>query len=531
MLSSIRKSSKNIFVRIILFLVALSFFSFGGMQFWNNNSSEDLVYFSKAPSISADEFYKSRAKEIENLQSQSKINITPEIANDLGINSIVLRRLINTYMINYIAGQYDYDISDDFIIKYIKKIPYFQGQNGNFDAAKFRSYFNNSPVGEKRFLNSTRQDLIVHTILDVFHDSFKAPDIMVDNLSEYLAQTRVVDLFEMKLNGKPSKYIKPDFSNSDFESFYQKNQNMFIVPESRSFSYLKSDKQFLKKKLIVSEGELKQYFEENKNDFAGKDYQSVKKEVREAYSQERLDNLMFELAKNLESDVSNGLNLEEISKKYELPIYSVKSISAVEMNSSKEFEYAQISDLVFEMSEGEISYPVEIHDHNELMIVHLNSIKHSRQKQLNEVKEDIKNELIKRSISLQNIQIFEDVRKNYVATDKSNVQKLKSKNISLLLNKSFIREDLRDENKLPAKLLDSIFLLRNNESTKIVVDGQKAYFAYLKNIKLNKARMNKIREKSHNRFSVIIQDGIFDELINYSTKKNDMKIDNSKIGL
>ena len=108
------------------------------------------------------------------------------------------------------------------------------------------------------------------------------------------------------------------------------------------------------------------FFEENKSEFTEKDYASAKKQVREIFSRDKLEELTNEFARNLEEDVTSGLTLQEIAKKYELKVSSIQNISLADMNSSSMPELIELSDTIFEMIEGELSYPIEVADKNEI---------------------------------------------------------------------------------------------------------------------------------------------------------------------
>ena len=98
--------------------------------------------------------------------------------------------------------------------------------------------------------------------------------------------------------------------------------------------------------------------------------------------------------------------------------------------------------------------------------------------------------------------------------------------IKLMANKSISRADLPVENSLPAGLLKELFDLKINESTSLSFssDGKYAYFALVKQIKNNNIIAKKIRDNSQDHFKEVIKEGVLQELINYLTIKNNMKI-------
>lgn len=523
MLTRIRKGTDSILVKIILGFIAFSFVGIGGASFIGGNSRGNIVLFDKVDSISMEDFQVAKAKEIDALQRQNGINLTDENIAELGLDNSVLRRLINESMIKYLASYYDFDTSEEFVIKFVKNTPFFKDQNGEFDLSIFKGVFRNSQNREDEYLESIKKHLVTTTLLDIFMDSFNPPKMMTENMVNYMAETRVVDLLSIDLSYKPNSYKPKILEPEQLEDFYENNQGLFVIPEIRSFDYVKADRTFLAKKLKISESELKQFFEENNDEFTAKNYASAKKQVREALTSEKLEELSNELAKNFEEDVSSGLTLQEIAQKYELKVSSVKDMSLSDMNASTVAEHIELADNVFEMIEGEVSYPIEIADKNEILLINLKVITQSRQQSFAEVEKDIKSLLEKRVLAIFNVQQLEEVQKNYNPKT-VNRNSLKAKGISILAGKSFTRAELPLQEKLPVELLKAIFITSADGSTQLVGDMQKAYVAYVKNVSNSKVKASAIRKESGDHFSNIIKEGLFQELITHLTQKNNIKI-------
>lgn len=523
MLTKIRKSSDSLIVRIILGLIALSFVGIGGASFIGGNSAGDVVSFSNTESISMESFQMARSKEIDTIQRQNGINLTEENIAELGVDISVLRRLINESMINYLAKYYEFDISSEKVIGFVKKTPYFRNQDGEFDLSVFKAAFQNSPAKEEEYLASIKKHLITNSLLSVFMDSFVSPKIMVENMVNYMSETRVADIFFIDLENKPKDYKPENIPTEQLEHFYKENSSLFVVPELRGFGYLKADKKFLEKKMNITNAELKQFFEENKEEFGTNNFTKAKKQVREEMSRERMEELANELARNFEEDVSSGLTLQEIAQKYEIEVSYAEGMSMSEMNSSDIDEYAEISDSVFEMVEGEVSYPIEVQDQNKILLVELKTITPSAQRSFSDVKKDIKSMLEKRELAFENVKIIEEIQKNF---DPKLVQKnlLKNKGVTSISNVQFTRGELPLEDKFPPQLLKNIFATSKDNTTPLVSDGKKVYFALLKNVKTDRNKAKKIKENSGDHFSNVIREGVFQELLTHLTQKNQMQL-------
>jgi|GEM_PF-881129 len=523
MLARIRKGSDSLFIRIILALIAFSFVGVGAAAFVGGNSRGNIVEFTKAPAISMEEFQLAKAQQVDALQRENGVNLTEENIAELGIDRSVLTSLINDSMVKYLASYYDFDISEKKLIDLIKTLPTFKNQNGEFDLATFKAAFRGSPRREEEYLASIKKNLITSMLLDSFAGSFYVSKTMTENMIDYMSETRTLDILSIDLDYKPKNYKAKKLEKEQLEEFYKGNQTMFIEPELRSFSYLKADEKFLSKRLELPESELKQYFEENIDDFAGAKYTKVKKQVRQELKKNKLEELVNELAKNFEEDVASGLTVQEIATKYDLKLMSVNSMSIDALNSSAKPEYAELADNLFEMMEGEVSYPIEVQDQNAILLAAIDSVTPSRQLAFDEVVKQITYTLTKRALALENVKRLEDVQKNY-DPKKISSKTLNAKGISYLANKSFTRAEAPLNEKFPSALLEAAMSYKAKTSTMLIGDGKKAHFAYVKHIKNNKTKAKKIKENSEVYFANIIKDAMFQELISHLIQQNEMQV-------
>ncbi len=524
MLAKIRRGSNSLIVRIILILIALSFVGAGAASFLGGNSRGDVVLFEDAEPISVEEFHLAKAREVDTIQRQNGISLTDEQVAELGIDNNVMRRLITDAMVKYLAKTYDFDVSEEKIISYVKKTPYFRNQAGEFDLSVFKAAFDNSPRKENEYLTSVRDQVIYSSMASIFMDSFVPSSALKDNMVDYMAETRAADLISINLDHKSKNYKNPDITSEQLGKFYESNKVLFVIPELRSFDYIVADANYLKKKLQISDAELEKYFNENRDDFSSDSFAKAKKQVREVFVQEKMEELASELAKNLEEDVSSGLNIAEIAKKYNISLQSQKDISFADMNSSKKVEQVELADSVFELIEGEVSYPIEIQDQNNIMLVELKSITHSRQQELSEVEGEVKKILNQRILAFENAKTLEEFKKSYDPKKKQNKSTLKAKGIVVVSNQQYTRAELPMQDKLPPELLKSMFDVKKGEVSQIVSDGKKLYFAYIKSVQSNKAKAKKIKENSEEHFASVIKDGIFHELIAHLASKNKMQV-------
>ena len=524
MISKFRKGADSLFVRIILGLIALSFVAVGGTSLVKSSSSGDVISFSKTESISFEKFHYAKKKEIELIQKQNGIHLTEENIAEFGVDNAVLKKLVNESMIDYLAKYYEFDISDEKVIAFVKETPFFNNSKGEFDLSLFKNTFNNSPVREQEYLNGMKRRFIASVVLGIFKDNYHTSKILRETIVNYMAETRTVDLFSVDMSYRPFDYRASKYSQEELNQYYLENKTAFMQPPSRSFEYIKADKKFLEKRINISDNDLKTYFDENKDEYNGKKFLEVKKQIKDLLRGEKLIEVSGEIAKNFEEAVSSGLTLKEIANKYSLPLKSVKDITLSKMIENEEEEYAKLADNVFEMNEGEVSYPVEIPATSEIMLVSVKSILQGRQREFKDVEKLIIDILEKRDLANYNMKNFKETL-NAANLNKIDKASLASKGINLINNQTFTRVNLAND-KLPSNLLKAIFSIQLNQSTNIITNDNMAYFAYLKKIENEKNIADKIRKDDDKHIAAAIKEGIFQELIDHLSKLNNMKINN-----
>ena len=522
MLTKIRSGVDHVIIRIILAIVALSFVGFGGVSFMSGNSKGTAISFSQAESISMEKFLRAKHQKIESIQNQNGINLTEDQINEFNIDQAVLQDLISIAMIDHIANQYDFDISDKQVISLAKHSPMFQNSDGEFDPKIYKSVFANTRHNEKEYLDFIRNQTIHGTIAGLFSTSFKVPRIMGDNMINFMAETKNVHVYKMNLSFK-DKEFKPGTPDKELlQEIFNSNQKLLTLPEKRTFRYIKVTKDFLSKKITITEQDLKKYFEENPEEFAKNSYAKAKKEVKHLLTASILDDLLAEFSRKLEDDVAAGMSLEEISNKYTLAITEKKNISKSNLLNSKNEDHIELAEPIFEMISGEISYPIEIKDKHEILLTILDTITPERTQEFNEVEPKILELWKGKELAAFNLNKF--VKFAEANNISGNAGALEKRGIKLIKKSALSRIDV-NSNEIPTELFSEIFRIEDKTKTKIFQtrDGF-AYFAYLEKSRVDAKKKKIVEEKGLEHFQNTIKESLLQEMIINMTLKNDVKV-------
>jgi hypothetical protein len=513
MLTKMKRNHNGIINKTILAIVALSFIFtmvIGAFTSKNTTHNNHIVSFKYIKPISINSFQQSRLNEIHSIQQKYNINLTPKSINKLGLNEIVLQNLINKSMLNYLAKIYKFDINNDKVIKFVKSFTEFKNHNGKFDLNIFKSTFQNSTTNPEEYLLSIKNYLINNVLLNIFINSFSLPSKIIENTMDYLTEIRTANIIYIDLYHQSKQYQPKTISSQQIKNYYKTNLKQFILPERRSFKYIEANIQLHNNTLDI---DTKKYLEKNST----RNPQGQKKDSNLSVSK-----LTNNLIDNLKKDISCGLTLEDIGTKYQLQIQQINNLSIAELKSNKASIDSQIANHIFSIKKILLPHRITtIIDKNKIFLIELDNITPPSLTSYYEAKQKIISILNKQSIAMHNMQIIKNIQQHF-DTKAITQLLLKYENLHYIQNVNFTREQLRSKNNFPQELLQKIFLTKNHNTTDLVSDQKKIYFAFLKQI-----NTDKINQSNHNykiQLLNIIHKGMFEELLSYLINKNKAKL-------
>lgn len=516
MLNNIRKTADSFIMRVLFAMIAFAFVGFGIKDVLTGRISSNVVTFSHAKNISQEDFLRAKSLEINAISKQIGVSLTEEEIAQLNIDKRVLKRLISDNILDYLVSYYDFDLSDDMVKILVKESPVFKNEQGVFDIKIFKTYFRNSYADEEKYLLNFKEKALKNIFAGTFLDSFYVPKVMTDNIVDYMAEKRNVELVQLDLQNKPKDLKIPVASEEQLKDFYQNNKSSFEIPEKRSFSYIKITTANLQKKVQITREELLEFYNENIEEFGKQSFEEAEPQLYELIQSQKTDMLSMELAKNLEDETAAGSSLIEIAEKYELPIHNVNNISYADLIEDKII--AGNADSIFELNEGELSYPIEAEDKSYIILVELKSVQPAKIPEFSNIKEQVNSAWVKQYLANLNLKIIKDLAKEYNSD-------LENKALGIKVSKkSYIRSEMENDRILTPEIILSIFNTKVGSNTPVFQVADKLYFAHIKSSGIDELTAKNISVNSEKNMINTIKSSIIDELINYTIKQNDMKI-------
>ena len=258
MLTSLRERFTGRFALVILALICLPFLFFGVPN--DFIASEDVA---SVNDVKISQLFFENQYQNEMLRYDSEGIEIPDEAR-IFVRQNVLNTLINTVLTELYIEDQGINISDEFVAKVIQASPEFM-VNGVFSKDIYYKWLNERVIEPSDF-EATQRRGIRKSQLEraVRATSFVTP-------SEYrrylnlVGEQRKVTIAEIDLSilAEPIELLE-----DDIEEYYSSRSNEFLEPESIDFKYIELRRDQLNTNIIISEDEIRQYYEDSGLRFA-----------------------------------------------------------------------------------------------------------------------------------------------------------------------------------------------------------------------------------------------------------------------
>jgi len=406
MLSWFRKYSKSWMVKAFYVLVAITFFGgFGILSVdWLKKKpaeeSKEAVAIVNGEDISAQDFNKSyeRAKRAWYERMSRLYGEIPENLLDTeALKQDVLDELVGQALLGQEAKKLGIKVSNSEVSIQISQIPYFKDQTGAFNQNVYKNTLNRLQVTPEEFEEEIRQQLLVSRVTNLIVAPVQAGEDEVKAYYQKSSEEINLDYFFLDAEGRYGK-LKP--TEKEMEDYYQSHPKDFDWPEVRKIEYFRFPIADFEKIAQISEADLKDYYEKSKDRYQAKPEQghfrhiliklaenAAEPEVKKA--KDKADKIIDEFMR--------GEKFAELAKRYSED--SETAINGGDLGWAgrgtfiPEFEKAG-----YELAPGEISAPIRTK--YGFHIIQLEELKPAEYKPLEEVREELKKELIRNQAHL-----------------------------------------------------------------------------------------------------------------------------------
>lgn len=515
MLHKIRKTTNSLVFRIFIGILAIAF-AWGFRSAIGNFGDKLLVSFNDIDSIYYSEFHKARAEEISKIQRTKGSGLTEQELDNMQIADSVLQNLISKRLIAYVAKSYDLDFSEATIANLIKSQPLFKNESGNFDIDRFRSYIRMTNLSPEEYSKEVKDSLSMSIIVRNLGGNTFIPRARINNVINHMSEARIADIVSIDLTSMELP-IK-DTEEKTLQNFYNENKNLFIKPWQREVCYSAITEKSSQNHIIIHDKEIQKFYKENKSDFNGKTLEQSKNNVIRHLYKEKFSHWIINLSKSLDDEVAGGSNLSEITSKYKLPRKCESNITASNIAKKASGLLADHITDIYDMEVGEVSYPADLKQGG-IMLFEIAKYEPEAITEYSKIKNLVQKKYSEFTYRQNKIKAAQDFAG--IVTHSNFTAKAEEKDLKITPNTIFVR--MNGDKKYPANMISNLFSAKKNQILGPFIDGNKAHLMLLRNIKHDKATIDKLKNSKIN-LTNHMRANFADELLIFAGQKSDMQI-------
>ena len=344
MLRGIRKASSNWLGRIVMGVVmtvlAASFAIWGINDIFRGFSNSSLAKIGSTE-IAIDTFRQTYNDRLQALGQQLGHPITPDQANAMGVDRVVLQEMVAQAGLDQRVQQMRLGISDAEIARLITSDPAFQ-TNGKFDPARFQDLIRNAGYTEQRYVARQRGVLLRRQLIDSISGGITAPKAWLDAINQYQNEERSIAYMAL---GPAQAGDIPQPTAEQISKYFNDRKILFRAPEYRKIVVVSLTPADLAKTIEVSDDDVKKAFEQNHGKYITPERRHVEQIVFPNMTE----------AQAASERIKGGLSFVALAAERGL---KAQDIDLGTVPKSQIID-PKVADAAFSLKEGEVSAPID----------------------------------------------------------------------------------------------------------------------------------------------------------------------------
>lgn len=225
--------SKSWAATLLMGALALSFVVWGIGDVFTGGSSQAVATIGRTQ-ISAVEFQRLYQNFLRNQGQQMGADITPEMAQKMGLPQVALQQLVSRTALDNEATRLGLITPDAAVAQSVRSMPAFRGPSGQFDRMVFFQQIQAAQYNEAQFLEEIRKDTTRDQLTQAVQANFVIPPAYAQGLFLYINERRAVD-YVIVSPESVGQVTAP--SDTVLAAYIKANANRFSTPEYRSVEY------------------------------------------------------------------------------------------------------------------------------------------------------------------------------------------------------------------------------------------------------------------------------------------------------
>ena len=452
MLDGMRRNARSWVIKLI-FAVIILVFVFWGVGGLRVNKRSVLAKVNGEP-IMTQEFLKAYQSQYERILKQNP-NLTSEDLKRFGLKKAVFDQLVNQKLLLQKAKELGIYVSSAQLRDKITSMDVFKDKDKVFDPKRYEMVLASNNLTPSEFESLVENDMRIKALKELITSSVTVTESEIRDLYNFIMREGKIKYLVFD----PKDYVdKVSVTNEEIKNYYNEHKNEFKEPEKIQIKYIKITPDSLAPLMNVTDKEIESYYEKNKSKFYEPETRKVAHILIKIDKNDKDGKKAKKKIIKILKRIKKGEDFHKLAKKYSQGP-SAKDGGDIgwikKGDTVKEFEQ-----LAFSLKKGEVGGPVKTMFGYHLILVE--DIKAAHYKSLDEVKLDIKDTLA-REKAMDKIEEYLDKALDLVFNTNSLDSAANKLDLTVQSTKLLSKKEIKTLFNLKPEDIDQLFLMENNK--------------------------------------------------------------------
>ena len=370
--------SKHWIVTLMMGALTLAFIVWGmGLEQFNIGGSGAVASVG-GTEITPVEFQRTYRNFLRNQSQRTGSEITPEMAEKMGLGQVALQQMIGRAALNNEAQKLGFVTSDAAVVGYVHSMEPFRGTLGQFDRQVFNQAINTAGYTEEQFLGEVRLDMTRDQMSQAVEANFVVPLTYAQTIFQYIGEKRAAEY--VLLTPEQAGTVPPP-SDAVLAAYVKAHADRYSTPEYRDADYAAIAPADVTGSITVTDAQIQQDYDAHKSTYI----------VPEKRDVQQIEFKTEAEAKAARAKIGSGTSYEDVAAQRGLKPDQMSLGTLAE----EELPDADRAKAIFALPLNEVSQPIKT-GFGGFALVRVTKIVPGTSKLLADVKEDIRKNLIDR---------------------------------------------------------------------------------------------------------------------------------------
>lgn len=338
-LNSFRNASHSLIIKILFAAIIFSFCLWGVGDIIRNYSASKTIFSVENTKLSVDQFLREYSQEKQRIRNIGSKPLSDKEMEKLDIKNLVLNKLVNDIVLEQMYNKLGIIVPKRTLIEIVHSLPEFRNKDGNFDERVYEIAIRRSGISEQGFLNQIRNNVARNQLLHPIIAGYKLPKFIEECVAKEFENRNTVLLSKVDLD---SVEFNKDITESELKQYYENNKQKYQRPETRDISVLIIDYRNLAKSINIDENSVEKYYIENKDSYRPKEKRNFerfifdsKEDADKAWTMMNRGAKSSEVIKKLTPDMENvkGIAKSDLPSEIAKELFNLKLTKTSEVYS------------------------------------------------------------------------------------------------------------------------------------------------------------------------------------------------------